>query len=260
MDDHGDTALQSVLVAVPLLAAALAYLTAAVAVNRRRGRWPARHVACWIAGLAAVTAALVGPVATAADHDFTAHMAGHLLLGMAAPLLLVLAAPVTLALRALPAGHARVLSHLLRTGPVRILTHPVVAAALNAGGLWALYTTGLYPASARHPWLHVLVHAHVFAAGYLSTAAFIGLDPTPHRPDRGVRTAALLGFLAAHGILAKYLYAHPPTGVPAAQGHAGAELMYYGGDVIEVLLAAALLAGWYARGGRQLAHARRRGS
>ena len=53
---------------------------------------------------------------------FTAHMAGHLLLGMAAPLLLVLAAPVTLALRALPVARARALSRLLRTPPVRAVT------------------------------------------------------------------------------------------------------------------------------------------
>ena len=52
----------------------------------------------------------MGPVATAAHSTFAAHMAGHLLRGMAAPLVLVLGAPVTLALRALPVAEARTLT------------------------------------------------------------------------------------------------------------------------------------------------------
>lgn len=88
----------------------------------------------WYAGLVCAAAGLTGPVATAAYTSFTAHMAGHLLLGMLAPLLLVLGAPVTLALRAVPVAHARSLTHLLRTPVVRAITYPAVAGVLNAGG------------------------------------------------------------------------------------------------------------------------------
>jgi putative membrane protein len=241
---HGSTALWWFF-SVPLLAAAVAYLVAVVAVYRRGGWWPTRLTACWLTGLAAAAGALIGPLATAAHHDFTAHMAGHLLLGMTAPLLLVIAAPVTLALRALPVGRARMLSRLLVGGPVRVVTHPVTAAVLDAGGLWLLYTTGLYRAMGEYLWVHAVVQVHIVVAGYLFTAAMIGIDPAPHRPGRPTRVAVLILFLAAHGILAKYLYGHPPAGVPAGAGRAGAELMYYGGDSLDLALIVAFCRQWY---------------
>jgi putative membrane protein len=40
--------------------------------------------------------------------------------------------------------------------------------------------------------------------------------------------------------------------------HTGAESMYYGGDLIEIALAAVLASGWYAATGRALARGRRR--
>jgi putative membrane protein len=227
--------------APPLVIAALGYLGAVRMIHRRGAPWPARRTMSWCAGLLAAAIA----VTDAGHGDFTAHMTGHLLLGMAAPMLLVLAAPITLALRALPVAGARRLSRFLRTRPLRILTHPAIAAVLDAGGLWALYTTGIYPRMGEHPWLHVLVSVHSLAAGYLFTAAVIGVDPAPHRPGPRTRALALIAFLAAHDILAKFLYAHPPAGVAAAQAQAGAQLMYYGGDLLDLLLITILCRQWY---------------
>src|SRR5690606_20120906 len=75
--------------------------------SRNRGAWPVRLTLCWYAGVVCAGVGSIGPVAEAAHHSFTAHMLGHLVLGMLAPLLMVLAAPVTLALRALPVTVAR---------------------------------------------------------------------------------------------------------------------------------------------------------
>ncbi|AEV85611.1 membrane protein [Actinoplanes sp. SE50] len=226
-----------------LVAAAVAYL-AAVRAGRRRGRgWADERTACWLAGLTAAGIALIGPVAAAGHHDFAAHAAGHLLLGMAAPLLLVLAAPVTLAFRALPARWARRLARALRSRPVRVVTHPVTAAVLDAGGLWLLYGTGLL--AGRHPGL---VQLHILGAGYLFAAAVVGVDPAPHRPGRAVRAAALIGFLTAHAILAKFLYAHPPAGVLLREARTGAEVMYYGGDLIDLALIVIFWWQWYRAG------------
>lgn len=69
--------------------------------------WPWYRSLLWGAGLTVGGLAVIGPVAERSDHDFVAHMLGHLLLGMLAPVLLVLAAPITLMLRALPTAHAR---------------------------------------------------------------------------------------------------------------------------------------------------------
>ena len=201
---------------------------------------------CWYAGLGAAGAALLGPVARAAHTSFTAHMLGHLLLGMAAPLLLVLAAPVTLALRALPVVAARRLSRLLRSPYARVVSHPVVAGTLNAGGLWVLYASPVYPLMHASPTVHLLVHAHVLLAGYLFTASLVGRDPDPHRASMTVRSVVLVAFIAAHSVLAKWLYANPPAGVAPEDGRAGAQLMYYGGGAVGALLLVLPFSRWYA--------------
>jgi putative membrane protein len=225
-----------------LLVAAFAYAGGIRAARYRRRSWPAGRAACWYAGLTAAAATLSGP---AAGPGFVGHMGGHLLLGMVAPLLLVLAAPGTLALRALPVRHARRLSRILATPAVRVLTHPVTAVTLDAGGLWLLYTTGLYPAMMHEPAVHLVVQVHVLTAGLLLAYAVAGVDPIAHRPRHPVRAVALLVFLAAHAILAKYLYGHPPAGVPGPEGRDGAELMYYGGDLADLALVTIFCWQWY---------------
>ena len=234
----------AILVVLLLVAAALAQV-AALRAAAPRGRWPWWRTLAWHAGLLCAGVALVGPLAMAARSSFTAHMAGHLLLGMVAPLLLVLAAPVTLALRALPAPSARRLVRLLRTRFVRVVAHPLVAAVLNAGGLWLLYTTDLYRLMHGSVLVHALVHAHVLLAGWVFTASVVGVDPDPHRSPMTVRATVLVLFVAAHSLLGKWLYVHPPAGVEQADARAGAQLMYYGGDVVDVTLMVLLLLVWY---------------
>lgn len=252
MHDHGGPAggpdpfgaeLIGTVLPVLVLFGLLAGYLVAVRVAGRRGRpWPWWRTAAWGAGLACAALAVLRPPGA----GFVAHMAGHLLLGMLAPLLMVLGAPVTVLLRALPVRRARRLSRVLSGAPVRVLTHPVTAAVLNGGGLWLLYTTGLYEASGSHPAVHAAVHVHVFAAGYLFTAAVLGVDPAPHLPGHATRAAVLVIFLAAHGILAKHLYGHPPAGIAAGEAQAGAMLMYYGGDLIDLVLIVLLCRRWYA--------------
>ena len=230
---------------VPIAVAAVLGYGALMGIAHRRGRgWRAWRALCWAAG---VTVAALGPVA---DHmDFRAHMIGHVLLGMLAPLLLVLAAPVTLALRALPVAAARRVSAVLRSRAVTAGTHPVVTAVLTVGGLWVLYRTGLYAASMRHPTVLLLVHAHVFLAGWLFAHSLVGPDPAPHRAGLPVRAAVLVLAVAAHDVLAKTLYARPPAGVDPGGAAVGAQVMYYGGAPVEIALFVLLGAEWFRRQG-----------
>lgn len=239
--------------ALTALAAAALYAIGLWA-SRRRSPWPVRRALCWFAGLASAAIAL-GPIARVAHESFTAHMVGHLLLGMLAPLLLVLGAPVTLALLALAVEDARALSRLLRSRAVRWLTHPLTAAVLNAGGLWLLYGTGTFGAGSaegglfalmhRSALVHAVVHLHILLAGYLFTASLVGPDPDPHRASLRVRAVVLVAFIALHSMLAKRLYAHPPAGVDALDAQIGAQVMYYGGDVVDVGLLVLLGMGWF---------------
>jgi putative membrane protein len=123
-----------------------------------------------------------------------------------------------------------------------------VAALVDIGGLWLLHRTDLFAATHRQPLLYAVTQAHVLAAGLLFTFAVCQLDPVRRRWSLAVRGAALLAAGAGHAVLAKGLYAAPPPGTAFAADdlHTGAQLMYYGGDLVEVGLAVALAVQWYA--------------
>ncbi len=227
---------------------------------RRRGvHWPVTRVAAMLAGSLCAAAAVLPPIASH-DELFPVHVAQHLLLGMAAPAFLALTAPVTLALRTLPRRPRRILLRLLHSFPVAVLAAPATAVVLDLGGLYALYLTGLYQAAEHDNLVHAAVHVHMFLAGCLLSWAVIGLDPVRRRPGTWVRLTALIIAAAGHDTLAKLIYGWnlPVGGGPIASRHAGAELMYYGGTVIEVALAAVVMTQWYLVSGRALARTRRR--
>jgi putative membrane protein len=71
----------------------------------------------------------------------------------------------------------------------------------------------------------------------------LGIDPIRHRPGLWVRIAALAIAGAGHDTLTKLMYAHNlhPGGGSIADRHIGAELMYYGGTVIDLALAIILM-------------------
>ncbi|WP_100009819.1 cytochrome c oxidase assembly protein [Lentibacillus sediminis] len=234
-----------ILLATPFLLMLMGYFAAAW-VSARIGRsWPLSRMLLWTAGILVSAAAVAGPLADLAHADFRLHMAGHLLLGMLGPLLLVLGAPVTLLLRAFPVTRARQLTRLLRSRPLGFLSNPAITATLNIGGLWLLYTTNLFQLMHTNMLLYVLVHVHVFLAGYFFTVSIIYIDPIPHRRSYLYRAIVLILSLAAHGILSKTIYATPLSGVPAAQAETGGMIMYYGGDAVEVMVMIILCYHWY---------------
>lgn len=243
--------------AVAALVTVLLYVVAALRLRRRGVRWPALcDVSFALGGGVVALSALVSPP----GGELTAHMLRHLAIGMAAPLLLVLGRPITLALRTLPpAGRGRLLAVLgspAATWPV----FPPLAAAADIGGLWALYRTPVFAATHQRPWLHALVHLHVLAAGTLFTFAVCQLDPVRHRRSLILRGATLVAAGAAHGILSKSLYAGAPPGTAYSHAdlHAAAEVMYYGGDAVQIALTLVLALQWYAGAGRALARTDRR--
>ena len=232
---------------------ALGYLRLVRQWGRRRDRsWGRRRTACWLAGLGLLAVGASPTLTAAAHHDPVAHMAQHLLVGMYAPVALVLAAPVTLILGAVTSRTARRVTAVLRSPVVHVVAHPAVATVLSAGGLWLLYATPLYAATTRALAVHLLVVVHLLASGFLFAWAVAGPDPAPRRPGLVVRLGALLVSAASHAVLARTLYARAGEWPPGGHGtvdrlQEAAVLMYYGGDLAELLLAAAPLAGWYAR-------------
>ncbi|MEV6806359.1 cytochrome c oxidase assembly protein [Streptomyces sp. NPDC051132] len=237
-----------VLPLLALLVCAAGYLLPAWRARRRnpvRG-WSPWRTAAFGTGLALLAVALLPPVASFAHRDFRGHMAQHLLIGMYAPLALVLGAPVTLLLRALSAPRARRLTAVLHSAPARLLAHPAVALVLSAGSLPVLYFTPLYEAVLAHPAGHWLLHAHFLLSGCLFAHAVAGPDPAPFRPGVRARLVFLGCAIAVHAVAAQLMYGGFGVAVdaPVAQVQGGATLMYYGGDIAELLLAAALVTTW----------------
>jgi len=246
--DHGTNIIgimPQLILALPFLLGFIVYILALIIRKGKYTQWPVYRTVCWITGISLAITAVIGPLAERSHVDFTAHMLGHLFLGMLAPLLMVLAAPMKLMMGALNVPQARRLSKLLKTLPVRFVTDPIVASLLNVGGLWILYTTDLFAAMHESSFLHVLIHLHVFLAGYLFTLSMIYIDPVGHRTSYVYRSIVLIFALAAHGILSKYIYANPPTGVAQSQAETGGILMYYGGDAVDVIIIFILCLQWY---------------
>ncbi|WBB46488.1 cytochrome c oxidase assembly protein [Verrucosispora sp. WMMA2044] len=237
--EHGTTVGPALL--VPLLAGWL-YLAAALRQRAPdRAGWSHWRTAAFAGGCALLAIALLVPT-----DDFAGHMWQHLLLGMLAPLGLVLGAPGILALRCLDRRAGRAALRVLGRPALRPLTHPVTGLLLTAGGVWLLYLTPLYRATLDSAALHDLVNLHFLLSGLLFTWSIAGPEPYPHRARVPVRLVVLGAAVVAHASLAQLMYAGMLVDVPATTEHlrAGATVMYYGGDLAEILLALALLTTW----------------
>ncbi|MCW7987524.1 cytochrome C oxidase assembly protein [Streptomyces platensis subsp. clarensis] len=252
MPEHGHVAGSSALdVLPPALALSIAVGAYLLLARRARRRNPALGWSRWrTAGFATAMAllgvALLPPVALFAHGDFRGHMAQHLLIGMYVPLGLVLAAPVTLLLRVLPAARGRQLAAVLHSPPARFIAHPVVALALSTGSLAALYFTPLYNATMDSPAGHWLLHAHFLLSGSLFAYVVAGPDPAPSRPGVRARLIYLGVAITMHAVISQLMYGGFWVDIhaPIEQVQGGAQIMYYGGDIAELLLAAALVATW----------------
>ncbi|MEO3814109.1 cytochrome c oxidase assembly protein, partial [Sphaerisporangium sp. B11E5] len=215
------------------------------AVARQDGRWSPWRTGAFLVGAGVLGLGVAGPVAEAAA-DFRGHMVQHLLIGMFAPLGLVLGAPVTLLLRSVPVGVGRRVGGVVRSRVCHLLANPWTALVLSVGGMVVLYCTPLYRVVSGSAVLHHLVHLHFLLAGYLYAWVIAGPDPAPRRPGVPHRLVVLGVAVAVHASLSQLMYAGLLVDVPAPpeQRRGAAELMYYGGDVAELLLAFALVATW----------------
>jgi putative membrane protein len=229
---------------VSALAMLAGYVVLAVR-GRRRGRHPWR-LASFAAGCLVLAGALSPAFDAAADADFGIHMAQHLLVAMIGPTALVLGTPVSVVLRGLPQGPARRVARLLRTRPVHLLTRPVTALVLSSGGLIVLYFTPVYAVSTRDETVHALVHLHLIASGLLFAWVVAGADPAPRRAGVRSRLLALGVAVAVHATVAQLIFAGALVQIrePVTQMRAAGNLMYFGGDLAELVLAIALLATW----------------
>jgi putative copper resistance protein D len=251
----------SVLVRPPvtlvLILTGAVYVHAEARVRDARGgrRAAGRRRWYFLAGLAAIFAALETPIDTAAQTSFAVHMVQHLLLTMVAAPLLVLGAPITLALQAWPGIARRWILSLLHSAPVRLLANPLVGWGLFFGFMWASHMTGLYEATLTSPGIHQLEHIGYLATALLFWMPVVGVDPAPSRLSYPARilylflampAMAFLGlaiFSARHVLYPAYAAVEGTARALADQRLAGA-LMWTGGMFLIVPALAFVLFDW----------------
>ncbi len=180
------------------------YLAAVIRLHRRGDRWPVHRTVLWILGLLILVWVTSGSINRYQEFLFSVHMLGHMLLGMGIPLLLVGGAPVTLALRAIhkrddgTRGGREWILWAVHSRWSRIVTHPIVAAAVFILSLWTFYFTGLFRWSMSDHLGHQWMIIHFLISGYLFAMSLIGSDPVPYRLPYAGRLVTLITTMAMH--------------------------------------------------------------
>lgn len=183
---------------------AFMYLAAVRRLRQRGDAWPLHRTILWLAGLALLAWVTCGPLNLYQEYLFSVHMAGHMALSMAIPLLLVSGAPITLALRAIhkrddgTRGAREWILWAVHSPFSRIITHPIVAAAIFVISLWGFYFTDLVRWAMYDHLGHEWMIIHFLISGYLLVMSLVGIDPVPYRLPFAGRMITLIGVMAMH--------------------------------------------------------------
>ena len=248
------------LVLVPVIAAAWLYVAGVRRVNQRypAAPWPVSRTAWYLSGLAILLLALESPIDIYSNVFLWVHMIQHLLIMNFVAVCVLLAAPVTLALRASStATRKRWLHPILRSTPVKILSHPLVTWMLFGVVLVVAHFTALYELSLEHQWIHDLEHVLFLTGGLLFWWPIVGLDPSPWRLPHPIRLLYVFLAIPVNTFVALAIYSsdvvlYPHyTQVPRAWGpspltdqHWGGAIMWLSGDMMLMAAIIVLALGW----------------
>jgi putative copper resistance protein D len=247
---------------VPLITievAAALYLWGVYRLKRAGNAWPVGRTLAFVVG--ALGSALIATCSSIGTYDevlLSVHMVQHMILAMTTPVFIALGAPVTLALRTLPKRPRGWLLTVVHSRVVAILTFPVLAGGLFIATPFALYFSGLYEQTLRHPWLHDLSHLHFVLIGCLWYVPLLGIDPLPRRPSYPLRVISAFLTLPFHAWMGVaimsmntliagdwYLSQHRTWGPsPLSDQHIAGGLLWSSGDLVGVVVFAALFNQW----------------
>jgi putative copper resistance protein D len=223
------------------------YLWGVVRLARAGQDWaPARTASFCLAELVLAVATISGLGSVDAT-NFTVQAIQYSMVGMVAPVLFALSAPVTLALAAGGPRVRAVLAGMIRGGPGRALTRPLVTWVLYAGPLFALYFTGLSAAGVRNSGVDQIIYLGLLATGCAFCWAVVGVDPLPRRYGFGLRIAYIILSFPLYSILGMALESQDRSVSPhIAVGdlHTGGGIVWVIGDAIALLGAIAVFVQW----------------
>ncbi len=247
----------------PVVLLTAAYLRAVLALRRRGHRWsPWRMVAFVVAVVAAILATQSG-IGRYDDQRLTVHMVQHLLLGMVVPFAFVCSAPLTLALQSGRRGTRRLLRRVLHHPATRLFTHPVITWLIFGGGVVVIYFTPVLELTARNPWVHGAVHAHLLGSGTLFLAGLVGADPVPRPLPHGARLLVALTAVPFHAFVGLAMITADTPLAPQAypslsDQRAAAGLLWGMGELFTLAVAVVVVRRWYLTDQRAAARFDRR--
>jgi putative copper resistance protein D len=248
------------LVAISLTVTAVAYLGAVRRVNRAHpgNPVPADRPFFFLLGLACIAVALMSGIERYDTELFSVHMVQHLLLVFGAAPAIVLGAPITLVLRAsTPAVRNRWILPVLRSRPVKVIAHPLVAWLLFTFVMWGSHVSPLFDAALASTVVHDLEHALYLASALLFWWPVVGRDPSPWRLPYPARVFYLLLQLPLNSFLGvailfseQVLYPHymttgrpwPPS--PLEDQQLAGAIMWGVGDAAFLLAILLVIADW----------------
>ena len=208
-------------VALPLAASLALYVTGALRLWNRAGRWRGigrSEAACFAAGWTVLAIALLSPVDTLGIELFSAHMVQHELMMVVAAPLLVLSRPLEAMTWGLAATWRAPVIGMLRADPIaaplRALTGTVGAFAFHTAALWIWHLPTLFDAALRSDAVHTLQHTTFLA----SALAFWW---SVRRADPAIAMASVFATLLHTGALGALLTFAPNAVYPSYHGGYG---------------------------------------
>ena len=194
---------------VPVIAAAVGYVSAVRTVNRAHpaNPVPASRPVAFLLGLLAIELALQSPIERYDTTLFSDHMVQHILLTLVAAPLLAAGAPITLLLRwSRPEFRRHWILPVLHSRVVRVVTNPIVAWIVFASVMWGTHFSPIFNESLEDPLVHQLEHLAYLVTALLFWWPVVGLDPSPWRVPHPVRALYVFLQMPQNTFLALAIY------------------------------------------------------
>lgn len=176
-----------------ILLALVAY-GAGVARARRRGERPVHPVrmASFGAAMLVLTITVNSAIEGYSMMLFWDHMIEHLLLIMVVPALLVAGHPLTVLVQATTGRTRERVQAALRSAPVSVVTHPVVALGIYSVVIVGTHLTSFMNAMTMHMWLMPAEQVLYLVSGSLLLVTLLAEEPLRWRPPYLMRFAVLM--------------------------------------------------------------------
>jgi putative membrane protein len=243
----------------PLAIALALYTTGWWRLRARAASPPGWHrPLLFVAGWLIIALALVSPLHAAGARSFAAHMFEHELLMLAGAPLLVLARPLPVMLWGWPHAIRRPLGRSVLAPGVgatwSMLTHPVVATALQAVALWLWHAPSLFGLALAGEGWHVLQHLSFIVTALIFWSSMLDEARIRHHPMSAViglfvtamvtgALGALMAFSASPWYAAYAQLGMTPFGLtPVEDQQLAGLLMWIPGGVVHAAAALAIVA------------------